>query len=932
MYNGNKFRRSISLFFVCLVFIPALATSNTIEPLDPIEWSCSEWISVKDAPVISGTVGWSQRSADGASWFVSDIQNEKRIESAKWMTTALGIYDIFVNGELIGEEILKPGFTDYRKTKYSFTYDVTDYFKREEGAINRLSAQVTSGWWADRVITPSGHKGTFGQKCAFRGVLKLTFNDGTTKLYGTDLEHWRAGIAGKVKHAGIYDGEIYDDREKQGFECLESLAEPELNMEFAGEVLPTDGAEIYFRHDLILYPKQGYVYKDIENVSEDNYGKVIVSRNYADNDVMIIQPGETLVVDFGQNCSAVPHFVFKAKEGTKLSCHPGEVLNDGNGAMERGMDGPEGSVHRKNLRIPEKGMYIEYIFSDKEDYVHYIPRYSYFGYRYVAVTADSEVEISHIYSIPISSITENMEVGHIATGDEQINQLLSNTIWSQRSNYLSIPTDCPNRNERLGWLADTQIFCETGSYFADTQKFFHKWMRDVRDSQYQSGAYPVVAPVGCQGDQGMRCGWSDAGVIVPYIIFKQYNDIDIIRDNWDSMERYMAHITESDYDFDSLIAENKGYIFGDWLSYEPLESYSKKYLGEDETILPEAKEYWNYLSQSYWLMDASMMKSMAEAVEDRNSVQKYMGLEQEIKDKIKDRYFTSNGDFKVDILNTMQTPSLFALMNGIFNDESVKTKIIKRLRNNFRERDNCLSTGFLGTSILMHTLTENGMCDIAYELLFQHKNPSWLYSIDNGATTIWERWDSYTIDKGMASSGMNSFNHYAHGSVCEWIWKTCAGISADPSIPGFKHIILKPIPDLRLGFLDAEYRSVAGVIRSAWKYEGDNWDWEFTIPDGTIATVIVPGENSSEVYTAGTYNISVPQTSWNKNIEISENKITITKEGIVEVVKNDNERVYVYNTQGIVVLTTINNSFTLSPFPQGFYIIKIGERVYKIWR
>ena len=171
MSNINSFRRSILTILVPLTLVPFAAASEIIESLDPIEWSCSEWISVKDAPVISGTVGWSQRSADGASWFVSDIQNEKRIESAKWMTTALGIYDIFVNGELIGEEILKPGFTDYRKTKYSFTYDVTDYFKREEGEINRLSAQVTSGWWADRVITPSGHKGTFGQKCAFRGVL-----------------------------------------------------------------------------------------------------------------------------------------------------------------------------------------------------------------------------------------------------------------------------------------------------------------------------------------------------------------------------------------------------------------------------------------------------------------------------------------------------------------------------------------------------------------------------------------------------------------------------------------------------------------------------------------------------------------------------------------------------------------------------------------
>ncbi|MDE5880777.1 MAG: family 78 glycoside hydrolase catalytic domain, partial [Muribaculaceae bacterium] len=488
MNNTNIFRSLISVFFFIFSSIPLFATGRTIDSIDSEGWGCSEWISAKDAPVITGTVAWSQRSADGASWFVSEMVNEKQIASAKWMTTALGVYDIFVNGELIGEEVLKPGFTDYEKTKYSFTYDITESLNLGEGAVNILSAQVTSGWWADRVITPSGNKGTIGKKCAFRGVLEVTFVDGSTKLYGTNLDHWKAGIAGKVKHAGIYDGEVYDNREREGFDCYESLAIPELNTEFNGEILPTGGAEIYLRHDLTLAPKLAYVYRDIDGASEDDYGKVNICRTYADNEIMTLQPGETLVVDFGQNCSAVPHFVFKAKEGTILRCLPGEILNDGNGAKERGMDGPEGSVHRKNLRIPEKGMYIEYIFGEGEDFVQYTPHYSYFGYRYVAVTADDEVEISRISSIPISSITENMEVGHITTGNALINQLLSNTLWSQRSNYLSVPTDCPNRNERLGWLADTQIFCETGSYFADVQKFFHKWMRDVSDSQFESGA------------------------------------------------------------------------------------------------------------------------------------------------------------------------------------------------------------------------------------------------------------------------------------------------------------------------------------------------------------------------------------------------------------------------------------------------------------
>ena len=205
----------------------------------------------------------------------------------------------------------------------------------------------------------------------------------------------------------------------------------------------------------------------------------------------------------------------------------------------------------------------------------------------------------------------------------------------------------------------------------------------------------------------------------------------------------------------------------------------------------------------------------------------------------------------------MQTPALFALKNNLLQG-AAKDAMIARLRKNFEEHDNCLQTGFLGTSILMQTLTENGMQDIAYELLFQHKNPSWLYSVDNGATTIWERWNSYTVDKGMGPRGMNSFNHYAYGCVCEWLWETAAGIAADPNEPGFKHIIMKPVPDKRLGHLKAEYKSAAGLIKSSWCYKGDQWTWTFTIPKGATATVTLPGETTSKEYQAGTYKITAP--------------------------------------------------------------------------
>ena len=247
-----------------------------------------------------------------------------------------------------------------------------------------------------------------------------------------------------------------------------------------------------------------------------------------------------------------------------------------------------------------------------------------------------------------------------------------------------------------------------------------------------------------------------------------------------------------------------------------------------------------------------MMADMAHAT-GRDEA-KYRAMEAEAKAYLQEKFLKADGTFKTDILNTMQTPALFALRNHLV-EGAAKKAMTERLRNNFREHGNCLQTGFLGTSILMATLTENGMVDIAYELLFQRKNPSWLYSVDNGATTIWERWNSYMADKGMGPQGMNSFNHYAYGCVAEWIWETVAGIASDPAEPGFKHIIMRPVPDKRLGHIEAEYHSAAGIIKSAWRYDGDRWRWEFTIPKGATATVTLPGETESKRYTAGKYTI-----------------------------------------------------------------------------
>ena len=830
------------------------------QALDQSVWKNSEWISVVDAPVVTGRADKVIRAADGASWFVSTIKNEKAVTSAKWMTAGLGVFELYLNGQPVGKEILKPGFTHYAKTKRSFTYDMTEAFLKKKGDENVLSAQVTPGWWGDKIVTPGDHEGMIGKKCAFRGVLELTFADGTKKYLGTNCNNWKAGIAGPVTHAGIFDGEAYDARVLPGYATLGKLSKPEVNTEFNGDILPSEGAEVYLRGDLALKPVMTYIWEGVtgekkaEEKKEVEYGKVIIKRNYASGETITLQPGETLVVDFGQNCSGIPSFTFNSKEGTKLTCLPAEILNDGNGAERRGMDGPEGSVHRRNLRIQNHGVRIDYTFSSNNGFVNYYPHCTFFGYRYISVTATDEVKIQKIESLPITSIAQKLEIGTITTGHRLINKLISNTIWGQRSNYLSVPTDCPQRDERLGWMADTQVFTEAGSFFANTDRFFHKWTRDVRDSQSETGGFPGVAPTAQYGNEMMRLGWADAGIIVPWTIWKQFGDKAIIDENWEAMTRFINHVNENKYDHTALSQENHNYQWADWLSCEALESCINLAFDKNWKPLPDAITYWNYLSANYWLIDAEMMRDMAKAT--GRDAATYQQMADAARAYLKEQFLDNQGNFKCEVLNTMQTPALFALKNQLVEGKA-KEQTIARLRQNFVDHENCLQTGFLGTSILMATLTENGMSDIAYELLFQRKNPSWIYSIDNGATTIWERWNSYRRDNGLGPNGMNSFNHYAYGAVCEWIWETAAGISSDTKEPGFKHIIMKPIPDKRLGFLKAEYQSAAGLIKSAWKYEGDQWIWDFTIPEGATATVTLPGETTTKEYKSGTYHISL---------------------------------------------------------------------------
>ena len=832
--------------------------SPRVAALDAKAWEASEWISFAGAKVASGDEYWKhQRAADGTAYFMKQYANPKKVVKAVWMTSGLGVYELAVNGVKVGDDFLKPGFTHVLKTRRSFTYDVTALVKCGANDENVFAAAVSSGWWRDKIVNWAG------KKSAFRGVIEFTYADGTKELKGTKAGEWLATDKGPVRNASIFEGEVYDARIDDPLKNPAAFADAkpsdcEKNVEFKGEILPSEGAEICLRPDLARTPVEAYTWAGVEGASGTGdkavFGKVRKVRTFAKCETLSVKPGETLVLDFGQNCAAVPSFEFSAKPGTTVTALPAEMLNDGNGERSRGNDGPAGAAYRENLRMPETGMHAIYTFKDAKPAL-WRPSFTFFGYRYISITATDAVEIECIVSIPVTSITKEMELGKIETGDKDVNRLIANVYWGQLSNYLSVPTDCPQRNERLGWTADTQVFCEAGTFNADTSRFFHKWMRDMCDSQEPLGGFPGVAPSGQYGNETMRLGWSDAGVIVPYQIWKQFGDRQIVDENWAAMEKYVDRINATKFDTDATEGENRRYQSADWLSYEDLESAGgSAFVTKDGKwqAKPDAIVYWNYLGACYWMWDAQLMAAMAKGT--GRDAAKYEKMAEDAKAYLKAKFFNTQDGLILERFRGMQTPAVFALKLGLV-EGAAKEKTIAALKKNFADHGDCLQTGFLGTSILMDTLTENGMADIAYTLLLQHKNPSWLYSVDQGATTIWERWNSYTKKNGFGPVGMNSFNHYAYGAVLAWIYKTAAGIAADPANPGFRNIVMKPMPDKRLGFVKAEYRTPCGLVKSAWRYEGAKWIWDFTVPEGATASVTLPGEKTAKPYAAGTYRI-----------------------------------------------------------------------------
>lgn len=736
-----------------------------------------------------------------------------RTKNVKLSITALGVFEVYLNGNKIGDDEMKPGWTDYRHRVFEFEYDITDLCKKR--GENILVACVAPGWYSGRV----SYNSTEEPRCIYgsKGValcaeITITDSEGHTAVFATD-ESWETAFGGRVRASDIYDGELYDARETCIFTSPESFNWK--HAVFCGyadcKIVPHVGETVKLKRKGIA-PVSAIIYDGVKDNGSD-FGEInIVSKKVGNAcEGGTLKKGQKLVIDFGVEYTARPRFKLSAPKDTVVSFFCGEMLND-SGLLSRGNDGAKGSIYINNYRTALSR--IQYICDG--GVAEYSPAYTFFGYRYLEIVPDNDIEIFYIVSDIIG--TDLKRTGKIETSNAEVNKLIENIYRGLEANYLSIPTDCPQRDERLGWAGDTQIFCGAASYFVNAYGFLSKWMGDMCDSRDADGLFAVIAPNPFTVEKKFGAGaWSDAGIIVPYKMWLMYGDKTILEDNYDAMDLYVQGI------YKKFGLRGPVPSFGDWLSYE---------------VTPK-----DYVSVCYFAYDAALMEKISRILNKPEKAKYYAELGQEIKDYYIEQY-VENDEFKVKTQTGFLLPLAFDMIDG-----ELREKAIRELKANIVANSYTLTTGFVGTGLLNQTLGAIGLGDEAYSLLLQTRDPSWLYSVRQGATTVWERWNSYTLENGFGNVIMNSFNHYAYGAVAEWMFAGMAGISPMEEYPGFEKFVLAPTPDTRkfipegqerITSVKAEFESARGLIKAEWLYENEKFTYKVIIPSNTEARIEFP--------------------------------------------------------------------------------------------
>ncbi|MGG1636212.1 family 78 glycoside hydrolase catalytic domain [Paenibacillus sp. NRS-1760] len=697
----------------------------------------------------------------------------KPVRKATVYSTALGLYELSLNGTRVGSDYFNPGWTDYNKRLQYQTYDVTDMLL--EGG-NAVGAMLGDGWYAGNVAHVGPNQ--YGTELSFLFQLKIEYEDGTSETVMTDSS-WHSTTSGPVRYSDILMGETYDARKEMDKWNRSNYDASSWN----------DVKEVsHFRGKLVA--QVGPTVKATEELKP----------------ISVKQPrAGTYIFDMGQNMVGWARLKVEGTAGTKVKLRFAEMLND------------DGTLYTENLRTAKQTD--EYVLKGS-GLEQYEPHFTFHGFRYVEVTGyPGEPALDSITGIVVH--TDTPKTGTFETSNPMVNQLYSNITWGQRGNFLSVPTDCPQRNERMGWTGDAQVFVRTATYNMEVPGFYEKYMRDVVDAQGANGAFPDVAP-NVSGMGNGSNGWGDAGVIIPWTLYLAYNDTSVIKEHYDAMVKWIEFLKTNS---NKLIRPAGGY--GDWLSV-------------NETTPTDV------VNTAYFAYSTNLLSKMAAIIGKTDDAEKYSQLFKDIKAAFNTAFVGLDGQIK----GNTQAGYVFALHMELL-DGDIKKKAAEHLVKNIKSKNWHLSTGFLGVGYLLPVLTEAGYTEVAYRLLTNDTYPSWGYSIKNGATTIWERWNSYTQENGFGDAGMNSFNHYSLGSVGEWMFRYAAGIEADPEQPGFKHIIIQPTPGGEFSHVNGEYKSIYGLIKSRWEQEGSAFKLNVTIPVNTTATVYIPAVDKASVSEGG---------------------------------------------------------------------------------
>ncbi len=718
--------------------------------------------------------------------FVKRFSVQKGVRSAVLRVSAMGTYRVLLNNERPSRQVLAPGWTSYDSRVQVETIDVTSFLKKD----NKLAITVGNGWAVGRI----GLKKSISMYADHVGViaeLTLTMEDGSTEIIATgeDWEVW----TDPVTFSDIYDGETVDLTVVP--ECIGHAESDTVKAELIDQIgAPITEQEILAPLSLIVTPK-----------------------------------GER-VLDFGQNMAGTVSLRIRGKRGERVVLSCGEVLDK------------DGNFYNANYRSAKS--LITFVLSGGEDF--FKPEFSFQGFRYIRIDEYPDQEIAPDAFRAIVIHSEMTRTGRFACGDAKINQLYHNIIWGHKGNYLDIPTDCPQRDERLGWTGDTQAFCRTAAINYDVRKFFEKWLGDLRIEQAEDGSVHGVCPEKFANGYTTRIssGWGDVATIVPWTLYLAYGDKQVLADNFEMMRKWVEYMHHAGPEEFLWLG---GYHYGDWLAMDAGED---SYVGATSNDLV-ATAFFAYSTDLLVRAGEVLGKDMSE----------YRTLYANVVKAFRD-YFMENGMPKDEFPMTEVIPSnraaavdtvrkgmtqtaLVLILHFNLCTEEERPALVDKLVELIDAWGGKMTTGFLGTPYILHVLSENGRNDVAYKLFFAEENPSWLYSVNHGATTMWEHWNGIKEDGSFWSTDMNSYNHYAYGAVGDWMYGKICGVEI--AEPGYKKIRLAPHPCERLGFAKCAIDTVLGRVESHWYYMADRICFEFTVPDGCEAEILLPNGQTETV-------------------------------------------------------------------------------------